>query len=190
MAKKITISLSILICLGIILLRVGDNPPPVLTSPSPTPEPTVTPHPLNTILVTRQRLFRHFEHRYNFTTWTEQAYEDGTQHVIGKTPSNRQQMNLYTSRGEPENLSQIYFSFRYNDQTFSRERERESGIGVMLDMVRLAFPQRATGEDWVKAGLASGDARTVIDGVSVYLRRSKEIGLGDSIVTLVIIEEK
>lgn len=193
MTRKIALTLSALISLIILsslLFGASSNPQvaSVAGSPPPTVSPTSTPVPFGVILTGRQTLVRHFDHKYNLMSWTELSYGNGAYQVTAQSFSGRARLQIETVG--PDDVSQIYYYFRYNDQVFSREWERQSGMGVMLDIVRFTFPQWPGGAAWVRENVEREQSKRVIDGVSLYLQHGKETATGDDIIILAVTEEK
>lgn len=190
MVRKIAAALIIILALLYFSLKLPSTSPQstLIPSHSPTPKPTPTPVPFGRILITHQALVRHFDHRYNLTNWTELSYGNGAFQVEARSFSGRARLQIETVG--PADVSQVYYYFRYNDQVFSREWERQSGMGVMLDIVRLTFPQWPGGAAWVRENVEREQSKRVIDGVSLYLQRGKETATGDNIIILAVTEEK
>lgn len=116
-------------------------------------------------------------------------YPDGAIRVTGQSVDGRLRLYIWTTRGEPENVSQLYFTFRYNDQVFSRSRERENGTSIILDTLRLAFPQWVESGAWLREHITQEQSSLVIDGVPLYLQHGREGLTGDHIIVLHIQEQ-
>lgn len=162
-----------------------DEEPPAGRSQQ-TPESTPAPAPTRAVIrAGRQQLVDLAAQKYGFA-WQERVDTGGVRLSSGASGGERQKLNIWSGPANPEEIGELYFSFRFSHDVYSLPDKRQNeefkhGLDQMLEVVSLALPHWNGGGAWIESGLlALPEPRgrgvtleTAVDGLGVTL------GMGD-----------
>lgn len=171
-------------------IGLPDEPPtwppdePPAGRPQELPAPAAVPTAAG-ILATRQELVDLAARKYGFA-WQERVDTGGVRLSSGASGGERQKLNIWSGPANPEDIGELYFSFRFSHDVYSQTDRRQNeefkrGLDQMLEVVTLALPHWNGCGAWIESGLlALPEPRgrgvtleTGVDGLDVTL------GMGD-----------